>query len=306
MDDATISETGTANIEVDAVDRIAAIIDMPEASVSAEQADEHVEQEPTTDAKADVVETPDETETYFEIDGNHVSLTELRSGYLRQSDYTRKTTEIAEQRKAYQLQQFDKNQLRADALQGIEQAKMEIKAVFDSMPQPDWDTLLREDPHSYMIAQHEWQRKEAAVRELYEKEVFLKRESEAYEAQQRQFSLQESHGRFLEKYPEMRDNSTANEALGEITNLLIENGFTKEEIEGVSDYRIVGVLYELSKLMKAQKAIPEVVAKFDQKPTISQKATSAKTGNAYSQAKAQFNKSRSQDDAVAAFERMFS
>lgn len=37
-----------------------------------------------------------------EIDGDKITLGELRNGYLRQSDYTKKTMSLAEQRKAYE------------------------------------------------------------------------------------------------------------------------------------------------------------------------------------------------------------
>lgn len=74
-DEATIPEMGTAIDDVDAVDRIAALLDVPEASNEvSEQADEHVE-EPVADEAA---ETPDTEETYLDIDGNQVSLTVRR------------------------------------------------------------------------------------------------------------------------------------------------------------------------------------------------------------------------------------
>lgn len=54
-------------------------------------------------ANAEAPEVPSETKTdqlpeFIEIDGKQVSLDELRNGYLRQSDYTRKTQELSRQR----------------------------------------------------------------------------------------------------------------------------------------------------------------------------------------------------------------
>ena len=40
-------------------------------------------------------------DTHVEIDGQRLTLSELKSGYLRQKDYTRKTQEISDVRKRY-------------------------------------------------------------------------------------------------------------------------------------------------------------------------------------------------------------
>lgn len=286
-------ETGVLSND-DAVDRIAAMLDMPEDSV--EQTEEHVE-EPTTEETE--VETPDEAEQFFDIDGNQVSLSELRSGYLRQADYTKKTQEIAEQRKAYQEAQFDKHQLRTEALQGIEALKQQMAIEFRQMEVPDWDFLVENDPAEFQRQQYIWQKREASVRQMYEAEMALRTQAEAYEKEQHQLALQESQKQFLQKYPEMKDTNTSAQVLGEITQLLVDNAFSKEEIQGVADWRIVGLLYELNKSIKAQKAIPEVVQKMEQKPVISQKQTSAKASDAYTRDFNKFNKTRSGNDAIS-------
>lgn len=294
-------ETATLSNE-DILAQFEATLDMPEASENSEQADEHVE-EPDADENAS--ETPSDTdEPVFEIDGEQLPLSEVRNRMMRQADYTRKTQELAEQRKAYQEAQFDKNQLRMEALQGIEALKQQMAIEFRQMEQPDWDYLVENDPAEFQRQQYVWQKREAAVRQMYEAEQALKQQAEAYEKEQHQLNLQESQQRFLEKFPEMRDATKSAEALGEITQILIDEGFSKEEIQGVSDYRIVGVLYKLAKLMKTQKAIPEVVAKMEQKPVISQKNTSAKTSDAYTRDFNKFNKTRSGNDAIALISRL--
>jgi hypothetical protein len=45
-------------------------------------------------------ETTDSGEVLFEVDGKPITVDEARNGYLRQADYTRKTQELAEQRKS--------------------------------------------------------------------------------------------------------------------------------------------------------------------------------------------------------------
>ncbi|WP_313199925.1 hypothetical protein [Rhizobium sp.] len=300
-DESNNSPVETALDDASAVDRIAALLDVPEASDEvSEQADDHVEET----VAEEVTDEPDTEEQYFDIDGQNVSLSEIRASYLRQADYTRKTQELAEQRKAYQEAQFDKNQLRQEALQGIEILKQQMAIEFQQIEQPNWDELLRDDPHQFLIEQQKWARKEAAVKQMFDAEQALREKQKAYEDEQHQHQLRESQTRFLERYPEMRDSGKSAEALGEITQLLIENGFTKEEINGVSDYRIVGILYELNKALKTQKAIPNVVQKMEQKPAISVKGTSSKASDAYTKEFNKFNKSRKGDDAIALISRL--
>jgi hypothetical protein len=300
--EATIPEMGTAIDDVDAVDRIAALLDMPDdASENSEQAAAENVEEPVADEAA---ETPDTEETYFDIDGNQVSLTEVRASYLRQADYTKKTQELAEQRKVYQEAQFDKNQLRMEALQGIEVLKQQMAIEFQQLEMPNWDELLRDDPHQFLLEQQKWQKREAAVKQMFDAEQALRTKQKEYEDEQHQAQLRESQQMFLTKYPEMKDTSKSAEALGEITQLLIDNGFSREEIQGVSDYRIVAILYELSKAMKAHKAIPGVVQKMEQKPVISQKQSSTKASDAYTRDLSKFNKTRKGDDAIALISRL--
>ncbi|MDX0947219.1 hypothetical protein GOD93_16330 [Sinorhizobium medicae] len=294
-------ETATLSNE-DILAQFEATLDMPEASDNSEQADEHVE-EPDADENAS--ETPSDTdEPVFEIDGEQLPLSEVRNRMMRQADYTRKTQELAEQRKVYQEAQFDKNQLRMEALQGIEALKQQMAIEFRQMEQPDWDYLVENDPAEFQRQQFIWGKREASVRQMYEAEQALKQQADAYEKEQRQIALQESQKRLLEKYPELRDRSTATNALGEMSELLSSYGFTQEDVNDLHDDRVISLIYDFQKMLRTQKAIPEVVAKMEQKPVISQKNTSAKTSDAYTRDFNKFNKTRSGNDAIALISRL--
>ncbi|RVM15382.1 caspase family protein [Sinorhizobium meliloti] len=294
-------ETATLSNE-DILAQFEATLDMPEASDNSEQADEHVE-EPDADENAS--ETPSDTdEPVFEIDGEQLPLSEVRNRMMRQADYTRKTQELAEQRKVYQEAQFDKNQLRMEALQGIEALKQQMAIEFRQMEQPDWDYLVENDPAEFQRQQFIWGKREAAVRQMYEAEQALKQQADAYEKEQRQIALQESQKRLLEKYPELRDRSTATNALGEMSELLSSYGFTQEDVNDLHDDRVISLIYDFQKMLRTQKAIPEVVAKMEQKPVISQKNTSAKTSDAYTRDFNKFNKTRNGKDAIALISRL--
>lgn len=71
----------------------------------AEVETEATESEEGEDAPARDTPLPDETIVGQDDEGNPITLGELRKGHLRQSDYTRKTTELAEQRRALEARQ---------------------------------------------------------------------------------------------------------------------------------------------------------------------------------------------------------
>ncbi|WP_276118292.1 hypothetical protein [Pararhizobium qamdonense] len=290
-DEATIPESGTALDVNEAANLIAKMNDLPEDSV--EQTEEHVENEPTTE---DVVETPEEQ--FVDIDGNQISLTEIRNSYLRQQDYTRKTQEIAEQRKHYQENQRDINQLRTQALENLETLKQQVSIEFRMAEVPDFDFLAENDPGEYVRQKAIWEKRENAVRQLYETEMHLKQKASEYEAEQHKAALQESSARFYEKYPELKDAAKSNEVFGDITQYLIDTGFSENEIRGISDHRIIDILYQNVQAQKAQKSIPAVVEKISKKPILSQKETSRKTDHDRATFE-KFNNSRSVADAAA-------
>ena len=65
------------------------------AETPTEQPVNHAPEQPVT---KDTVSPTEEVVQTFEVNGEHLTLEELQRGYMRQSDYTRKTQEVARQR----------------------------------------------------------------------------------------------------------------------------------------------------------------------------------------------------------------
>ncbi|AYM57316.1 hypothetical protein [Agrobacterium fabrum] len=290
---------GTALNINEAADLISQTLDVSEDSFD-EQPDENVELPEVDEAieAPETEETPEEQ--FFDIDGKQISLGEIRSSYMRQADYTKKTQEIAEQRKFYQENQRDVNSLRSEALAGIEALKQQVSIEFRQMEYPDFDWLAENDPAEYVRQKAQWEKREYAVRQIYEAETALKQKAAAYEEEQRQIAIQESSNRFFEKYPDLKDKNKADEVFSDITGMLLDTGFNEQEIKSIADFRIIDILYRVVKAEKAQKAIPQVVEKIAKKPVISAKENSRKTAADYDrQTYEKFNQSRSVADAAA-------
>jgi hypothetical protein len=101
---------------------------------------------PETEAVAPITEekTIEPTPQVFEIDGQQVTLDELQKGYLRQSDYTRKTQDVARQAREAQ-----------DALQLVEQIKLnpEIAKQLNYDPIESQNRLLEQNYYDLLLQQ---------------------------------------------------------------------------------------------------------------------------------------------------------
>ena len=99
----------------------------PEQAVEAEQPEQ--EDQPTED-------TDDPTVT-VKIDGKEVEvkLSELKNGYQRQADYTRKTMELSEQRKAVEIETQKARYERQQYADGLQQQAALLQAQLQEQNQ---------------------------------------------------------------------------------------------------------------------------------------------------------------------------
>lgn len=205
-----------------------AVIEAPEGEeVAPEDLTEEVEQEEAPPAKFTV-----------KIDGKDVEVTqeELLNGYQRQADYTRKTTEIAQQREV------------------IKRASSELLAALQywQIPrdaEPDWADLAgKMDPREFQMRKVQWdeaQKRSAQAAMLHERIV----------AQETAEALEREKAAILTRIPEWRDASVAKSEFDGIIKAAGEFGFTPEEVQTVADHRLILMARELSKLKGAQAAL---------------------------------------------------
>jgi hypothetical protein len=91
----------------------------------------------------------DRLEDTVEVNGTEVSLKELRDGYLRQSDYTRKTQEVADVRKQAEWAARFQEMLRNDPVGTLRDMAVELRLISKDQPDFDPDDV---DPNAVEIA----------------------------------------------------------------------------------------------------------------------------------------------------------
>jgi len=172
------------------------------------------------------------------VDGSEIEVTqdELINGYSRQQDYTRKTQELANQRKTIEQQAQELSQ--RDALYKQLLPKMEAELQASMVDEPDWKTLVDEDPVAYVREQQIWNEKKEKLEATKAEKQRL--EQEAYEEQQKQLAqfVQEGQKKLLEIVPEWKNAEVAQKEKLAIRDYGINVlGYAPQEMDAIYDYR---------------------------------------------------------------------
>jgi hypothetical protein len=216
-------------------------------------ADLSTEDQPSDDNITDDTTSPEQDNSEddgedVEYDGKTYRLPkELKEGFLRREDYTRKTQEVAEARKAVENERIaltQQQQVQETLIK--EHAKVssleDYIAYYDNV---DWDAADEQNPE---VAQKEWRRYQQMQRQLSDAKTELKtkidhRLKEQHSAQER--ALQET-GKTL-----TRDIPGFNQALAqELVNEAAKYGFSQEDMLRDPDpraWKLVHALYQASR-----------------------------------------------------------
>lgn len=175
-----------------------------------------------------------------EVDGEEITVEELKAANLRQRDYTRKTQELAEQRKALEAKELELDGERAQYNQLLPALKERLEY---KEPEPDWDSLYDTDPKTAAKAERQWRKQQeereaqiAAVQAEQQRMQQLQEEQRArYEAR---FVAQQRE-MLPEVIPEWRDTKVAAQEATQIRDFLLGEGFTEEDITGLKHATLV-------------------------------------------------------------------
>ena len=197
-------------------------------------------------------EQPDEDEAEEEedkppvftvkVDGKNVEVTleELQKGYSREADYTRKTQQVSEERRAFQAEADLVRTERQQYSQLLGSLKAQLQQ--NAAPKLDMDRLYHEDPI-------EWVRQRELVRDAEKVHAAINSEQQRLshiQAQEQYQSMQahlaQQQDAMLKAIPEW---SNPDKAKAEKT-LLIEwgqkLGFSSDELKNIFDHRAVVAL----------------------------------------------------------------
>ena len=273
-------------------------------------------EEESEEEELDEDEVEEEPEVYaVKVDGEEleVSLDELVNGYSRQSDYTRKTQELASQRdEMTQLQQqwaSEISQAQAERQQYIDALGHFVQnsmAGLEQFSNVNWEQLRETDPISFVTKKEEYRDAQESVRQAQAQQQIEAEKQQQEVARMRQLAVQEEHAKLVAAVPEWNEPEKRNQMASELSTYAVEQGFSKEELKQLIDHRSLIVLMKAQKYDALQKS--DVKAKkIKNKPKVvrSGKGTNKKADNDRSKRIASMNrlkKSGHVNDSVSLFE----
>ena len=235
-------------------------------------------EEPIDEYDDDVQDTQEEEEEREEveaaepelykvvIDGEEVevSLDELQKGYSRQSDYTRKTQQLAQQRKEAEALQQD----YAQRVQQLNQFAENLQQQPD-IPEPQWtadpqawERLRHEDPVQFVLEKDAARDREIARQQRQQQVQYL--QSEQAQLQHQQFSqhLDGQRQQLNELIPAWSDKETAKSEKQELRKWASDAyGLTEQDLSQAYDARLVKILYDAWSANKTQSQAKQSLKK---------------------------------------------
>jgi len=313
MENTMTPESGSGELTVnDAASQFLSLMDGGEPSEEQVEPVESEEIEAQEDEESAEVEGDEEVEEQpvYRIkaagEEKDVTLDDLVKSYQLGADYTKKTQEIAEQRKAIEAERSaieESRQLRdayAQRLQAIEQF------LAQQQSEDDLESLKETDPIGYAVKVAELSQKEKQLYAVRAEQQRLAQQQQAEYQQNLQRFVQTEMAKLSQTLPEFSDPEKGQSIRSDLRKFATSIGYSDEELSQVYDSRHVQVLYKAMQYDKLMQSKPQITKKVNEAPKMLKpgvaKAKSSEA-DALKKEKARLRSSGRVADAAAIFER---
>ena len=221
-----------------------------EETAEATSEEEYAEDDEGEDAyEADDGEEYDEEppEVYtVKVDGEEVEVTldELQNGYSRQQAYTKRSMELAEQRKAFEAEQAETRQIRDAYAQQLDQLAAQIQQT--TQQEPDWRALAETmSERDLFLYKAEWDQQKEYQKQVQAEQQRIAAEKSREQEQELRKHLEVQRTDMLNRIPAWQDEEVREAERREVITYAQKRiGFSEEEIANASDARAIELLYK--------------------------------------------------------------
>ena len=237
-----------------------------------------------------------------------VPLSELIKGYQLGADYTKKTTEVAEQRKLVEAERAAIEEAKyardsyAQRLQAID------NFLTSQMPQEDLQSLKENDPIGYAVKVAELSEKKEQLQAIRAEQARIAQEQQSDYARAMSDRVAQEASKLAQVLPEFSDPAKGDNFRKEIRSYGKTLGFTDEELSQVYDSRHVLTLHKAMMYDKLQKSKPAITKKVNEAPRMLRAGTSGANKQSDAQKlqkqQSQLRNSGKVRDAAALFEQL--
>lgn len=225
-------------------DELAPVAESQEDTAARLAAEDAAEAEKPADPVEADPDAPAEPEKFtIEVDGKPVELTkaEIAEHYkngLRQKDYTQKTMEAAETRKAAEAETAQARATREEYAGKLDtfasQANYEVNALKAQLT----DELWQSDPVEYLSIQRTAEQRQAQLQQAQQELQQINGQRQKEQADAMKSHMEAQHQALLDKLPAWKDSAKADAESTQIKKFLADQGFKPEEMS-FTDHRAV-------------------------------------------------------------------
>ena len=286
-------------------------VEQEPVEAEAQEAEPQEEEVEVTDEEQEDDETEEEEQPRYKVkaagEEKEVTLDELVKGYQLGADYTKKTTEVAEQRKANDAERAAIEEAKyardtyAQRLQAIEQF------ITAQTPQEDLSSLKENDPIGYAVKVAELSEKKDQLNAIRAEQYRIGQLQQSEQAQAMQQRVAQEAQKLTAVLPEFSDPTKGETVRKEIRNYGKTLGFTDEELSNVYDSRHVVTLHKAMMYDKLQKSKPAITKKVSEAPKMLKAGsgnTKANNSETIKRQTQQLRESGKVRDAAALFENL--
>lgn len=247
---------------------VADLIELEDDQITDESGEQETPDEVADSDESDEVDSPadeggdDSEEIEFEGKAYKVPK-ELKGALLRQADYTQKTQEVAEQRRAVEE--------RAQALQMQErlmsqtlEQRVELHSLqkqIAQFEQIDWQSLADTDPVQATKLNIQYQQLQRQAGQKYQELQQAQAQTEQLTAQQRQQMLVQAQSELKARLPDFTPQTAE-----KIKATARDYGISQQELDSLIDPRYVHVLHDAMKWRSLQAEKPKAMQKVAEAP----------------------------------------
>ncbi len=191
--------------------------------------------------------------------GDKVTLSDLKSGYMRQQDYSRKTQDLSNKRREIEATASRVSQ-SVDAI-----AQMLITTI---PPMPDF-SLSVSDPGRYVAERAMHEAAQNRVNEVIAHATAPKEVVNQLNNEQRTELIYSENARLAEVMPQTKTDQGRQKFFASATAAAKEMGFSDAELQGAIDHRMFVALHYARMGMEAERAQKTAKAKVANVPPVS-------------------------------------
>jgi hypothetical protein len=228
---------------------------------SEEEAETEEEEEESEESDDEVEEEPDVYAVTVNGQEQEVTFDELLKGYSRQSDYTRKTQELSDNRREFESMQQamaqEYQQIQAERQQYVEALQNVIDGSvmgLDQLANVDWNKLKEEDPVAFITKKEEFRESQDRLRDYQTQQQEVMNQQYAENRESMKQSLVQEHQKMASIVPDWGIPEKQKELASSLKEYAISNGYTAEEVSSLADHRSLIMLLKAQKYDSLQKA----------------------------------------------------